>query len=200
MGSADNTNTFKNTLDRLWQSQEITLWFSSTESWLEQEIEVKYVKFLSLESTGTVTTVMLGWLSDRAKGRGFKPRPWRCCATTLTQVVHTPLSHSRDTPRGGLNYLSNQNRMYQDSLIKAKACAHQINYGLRQGGQQCWALWGFSGSLPLCVTHQFLFGGKSCLLSLLAYVSGYANYSLILQSTPAATDSSLIWLCTFSRP
>ena len=116
---------------------------------------------------------MLGWLSDRAKGRGFEPRPWRCCATTLTQVVHTPLPHSRDTPRGGLNYLSNQNqnRMYQDSLIKAKACAHQINswinYGLRQGGQQCWALWGFSGSLPLCVTHQFLFGRKRCLLACL---------------------------------
>ena len=49
---------------------------------------------------------MARWLSGRAsdlrsKGRGFEPRPWRCCATTVGKLF-TPhaLPHSRDTPRG----------------------------------------------------------------------------------------------------
>ena len=62
------------------------------------------------------------WLSGRAsdlrsKGRGFEPRPWHCCATTFGKLVHTPLPHSRDTPRGGL-WITYQIKSKSHLLIK----------------------------------------------------------------------------------
>ena len=48
-----------------------------------------------------------GWLSGRvsdlrSKGRGFEPPAVTLLRNNIRQVVHTPLPHSRDTPRGGL--------------------------------------------------------------------------------------------------
>ena len=81
-------------------------------SCIVSEIKLRYIgrksRFFTTPAFNALVSGVARWLSGRAsdlrsKDRGFEPRQWRCCATyNLRQVVHTPLPHSRYTPRGGL--------------------------------------------------------------------------------------------------
>jgi len=81
-------------------------------SCIVSEIKLRYIgrksRFFTTPAFNALVSGVARWLSGRtsdlrSKDRGFEPRQWRCCATyNLRQVVHTPLPHSRYTPRGGL--------------------------------------------------------------------------------------------------